>query len=147
MNIKQFMSQDHKDCDLFFAKTETAVSAEDWTEASQTFNAFIEAMEHHLGFEEQVLFPTFEESTGMTTGPTVMMRLEHDQMRDLFAEMRDALKQQQSDDYLGAAETLLMLMQQHNMKEEQILYNMMDQALSSEATDWQQAFKDWNPGA
>ncbi len=147
MNIKQFMSQDHKDCDLFFAKAETAVSAEDWTEANQKFNEFIDAMEHHLGFEEQVLFPTFEESTGMKTGPTEMMRLEHDQMRDLFAEMRDALKHQQSDDYLGMADTLLVLMQQHNMKEEQILYNMMDQTLSSEGTNWQQTFQDWNPRA
>lgn len=143
MNIKQFMSQDHKDCDLLFAKAESAVSAEDWTAANQKFNEFIAAMEHHLGFEEQTLFPAFEEATGMRMGPTEMMRMEHDQMRVLFAEMRDALERQHSDDYLDIADTLLVLMQQHNMKEEQILYNMMDQNLSPEAGNWQQKFQDW----
>ena len=34
--------------------------------------------------------------------------------------------------YAGIAETLLMLMQQHNMKEEHILYPMLDQALDAE---------------
>jgi len=144
MNIKQFMSKDHKDCDLLFAKAEAAVSAEDWTTATQSFNEFIQAMERHLGVEEQDLFPAFEDATGMKMGPTEMMRMEHDQMRVLFVEMRDALERQHSDDYLGIADTLLVMMQQHNMKEEQILYTMMDQHLSDEEGDWQKKFQDWN---
>ena len=119
MNIKQFMAQDHKDCDLLFAKAETAAAKEDWTTASQAF-------ERHLGIEEQELFPAFEEETGVQTGPTEMMRMEHDQMRVLFAEMKYAMEQKNSEDYLGIADTLLILMQQHNMKEEQMFYNMMD---------------------
>ena len=144
MSIKQFMAQDHRDCDLLFAKAENAASKDDWAAASQAFNAFIQAMERHLGIEEQVLFPAFEEETGVLTGPTEMMRMEHDQMRTLFAEMKDAMKQQNSDDYLGAAETLLIMMQQHNMKEEQILYNMMDQRLPDDVNDWQKKYDDWN---
>ena len=143
MNIKEFMAHDHKDCDLLYAKAETAVSVEDWTTANQTFNEFIQAMERHLGIEEKELFPAFEEATGMTMGPTEMMRMEHDQMRVLFVEMRDALERQHSDDYLGIADTLLILMQQHNMKEEQILYNMMNQHLSDDNIQLQQKFQDW----
>ncbi|MDH5610900.1 MAG: hemerythrin domain-containing protein [Gammaproteobacteria bacterium] len=143
MNIKQFMSQDHKDCDYLFAKAEAAVSAEDWTTASQAFNEFIHAMDRHLGIEETELFPAFEETTGMKMGPTEMMRMEHDQMRVLFIEMRDALERQHSDDYLGVADTLLVLMQQHNMKEEQILYNMMDMHLSEEDVHLQKTFLNW----
>jgi hemerythrin-like domain-containing protein len=144
MNIKQFMAQDHRDCDLLFAKAENAAAKDDWAAASQAFNAFVQAMERHFGVEEQVLFPAFEEETGVLTGPTEMMRMEHEQMRTLFAEMKDAMKQQNSDDYLGAAETLLIMMQQHNMKEEQILYNMMDQRLPDEVSDWQKKYDDWN---
>lgn len=144
MNIKQFMAQDHRNCDLLFAKAENAAAKDDWAAASQVFNAFVQAMERHLGVEEQVLFPAFEEETGVLTGPTEMMRMEHDQMRTLFAEMKDAMKQQNSDDYLGAAETLLIMMQQHNMKEEQILYNMMDQRLPDDVNDWQKKYDDWN---
>lgn len=143
MNIKEFMAHDHKDCDLLYVKAETAVSVEDWTTANQAFNEFIQAMERHLGIEEKELFPAFEEATGMTMGPTEMMRMEHDQMRVLFVEMRDALQRQHSDDYLGIADTLLILMQQHNMKEEQILYNMMDQRLTDDNIQLQQKFQDW----
>ena len=144
MNIKEFMSQDHKDCDLLFATAENAVSKNDWETATQAFNEFVQAMERHLGVEEKELFPAFEEETGVVTGPTEMMRMEHDQMRVLFAEMRDALERKHSDDYLGIADTLLILMQQHNIKEEQILYNMMDQRLSDDAGHWQKKFQDWD---
>ena len=146
MNIKQFMAQDHKDCDLLFAKAENAAAKEDWETASQTFSEFVQAMERHLGIEEQELFPAFEEETGILTGPTEMMRMEHEQMRTLFAEMKEAMEQHDSDDYLGAAETLLIMMQQHNMKEEQILYNIMDQRLPENVNHWQTKFNDWNAG-
>ena len=143
MNIKELMAQDHKDCDQIFADAEKAASTEDWTTATQAFNEFIDVMQRHLGIEENDLFPAFEAATGMTMGPTEMMRMEHAQMRELFAEMREAIEQQNSDDYLGASETLLILMQQHNMKEEQILYTMMDQHLSDDNLQLWQKFQDW----
>lgn len=144
MNIKEFMAQDHKDCDLLFATAENAASKEDWPTATQAFNDFVQAMERHLGVEENELFPAFEEATGMTMGPTEMMRSEHEQMRALFVEMREAVETKHSDNYLGISETLLILMQQHNMKEEQILYNMMDQHLTDDISHWQQKFQDWS---
>jgi len=144
MNIKQFMAQDHRDCDLLFANAENAVSKENWDTATELFNDFVKAMERHLGMEEEELFPAFEEATGMVTGPTEMMRMEHEQMRNLFSEMREALEQHDSSDYLGTADTLLILMQQHNMKEEQILYNMMDQHLSEGISRWQKKFQYWD---
>jgi len=144
MNIREFMSQDHKDCDLLFAKAENAASTGDWETASQAFNEFTGAMDRHLGLEEQGLFPAFEEATGMVSGPTEMMRMEHEQMRAQFAEMREALEKKQADDFLGEAETLLILMQQHNIKEEQILYSMMDQHLSEDASHWQQKLQEWD---
>jgi hemerythrin-like domain-containing protein len=144
MNIKQFMAQDHKDCDLLFAKAENAASTGDWETAGLAFDEFIQSMERHLGIEEQELFPAFEEETGVVTGPTEMMRMEHDQMRVLFAEMHYALEQKNSDDFLGIADTLLIMMQQHNIKEEQILYSMMDQRLPEEVRDWQQKFEGWD---
>ena len=145
MNIKQFMAQDHRDCDLLFAKAENTAADGDWETATQAFNEFNQAMERHLGIEEQILFPAFEEETGILTGPTEMMRMEHDQMRALFTEMKDAVEQKDSDEYLGVSETLLILMQQHNMKEEQILYNIMDQRLPDDVGDWRTKFDDWQP--
>ena len=69
----------------------------------------------------------------MSGGPTEMMRYAHEQMRALLAQMREACAARDADAYGGAAETLLMLMQQHNMKEENILYPMCDRALGAGA--------------
>jgi iron-sulfur cluster repair protein YtfE (RIC family) len=41
------------------------------------------------------------------------------------------LQSQDAEAYLGHSETLLLLMRQHNMKEEQVLYPMCEQHLNS----------------
>ena len=46
--------------------------------------------------------------------------------------MANAVDKKDVDDYLGFSETLLIIMQQHNVKEEQVLYPMADQVLGSE---------------
>jgi hemerythrin-like domain-containing protein len=79
------------------------------------------------------LFPAFEAASGMAGGPTQVMRHEHAQMRDLLEQMRGALARRAADTFAGAAETLLILMQQHNMKEENILYPMCNNSLASQA--------------
>ena len=127
--ISQYMTQDHRACDERFASAEEAVSNGDWEAAATLFDGFQQAMERHLGMEEDTLFPEFEQATGNTAGPTRIMRMEHEQMRDLIRQMAAALHAQDADTYLGLSETLLIMMQQHNVKEEQILYPMTDQAL------------------
>ena len=130
--FSSYMSDDHHRCDELFAAAEAAVEGGDWSSAMVAHRRFIEGMQHHFAMEEEVLFPAFEEASGSTMGPTVVMRHEHEQMRQLFGEMDQAVEEQQADDYLGASETLLILMQQHNAKEEQILYPMTDQMLEAQ---------------
>jgi hemerythrin-like domain-containing protein len=132
-SIESFMGQDHKACDDRFARAEAAVGAADWPTAAAEFAAFRGAMERHFEMEESVLFDAFEARTGMSGGPTMVMREEHAQMRDVLASLADAVAAQDADEYLGQAETLNVLMQQHNIKEEQVLYRMMDQHLADEA--------------
>ena len=142
--ISTFMASHHKECDEQFAKAEESIANGDWEQGIKQWQGFANELERHFSREENILFPEFESETGMTGGPTQMMRMEHEQMRTLFAEMKEAMEQQNSDDYLGAAETLLIMMQQHNMKEEQILYNMMDQRLPDDVNNWQKKFENWN---
>jgi iron-sulfur cluster repair protein YtfE (RIC family) len=129
-----FTSQ-HRQCDVIFADAEAAVAAGNWKKAEQKFSAFAAAMECHLTNEEEILFPVFEDRTGMREGPTMVMRDEHVHIRGLIAEMRNDIEQQDADHYLGISETLLILMQQHNTKEEQMLYVMCDKALGHDETD------------
>lgn len=130
--ISSYMTSDHHRCDELFSQAETAASGQDWDAVSADLLVFLDAMRQHFKMEEDVLFPAFEQRTGMNMGPTQVMRIEHVQMRELFDAMSDAVKQHDRDEFLGQAETLLVMMQQHNMKEEQMLYLMADRSLAGE---------------
>ena len=131
-SIHQALSQDHQTCDGMFAETEATVGHGNFTAARSEFARFRAAMERHINAEENIVFPAFEAKTGDRSGPTEIMRSEHQMMRDLFVKMDAALTQQQAQQYLGLSETLLMLLQQHNIKEENILYPMIDRVLGPE---------------
>ncbi len=131
-SIRDFMGDGHRACDELFAAAEEAVAKNDWERARDLSDRFRRATLHHFRMEEDVLFPAFETRTGMSMGPTQVMRGEHVQMRDLMQQMADAAQAGDANAYLGHAETLNMLMQQHNMKEENVLYPMTDQALAGE---------------
>ena len=130
--ITSVMQDHHKLCDEDFAVAEEAAHKGDWAACATTYGKFRNELLAHFGVEEDVLFPAFEERTGMTGGPTQVMRSEHAQMRDLVRQMDGALEQKSADGFGGAAETLLVMMQQHNMKEENILYPMIDQAIGQD---------------
>jgi hemerythrin-like domain-containing protein len=131
--IAAFMTQDHRRCDGLLAAAEEAADKNDWEKATQQTREFVDAMEHHFTMEEQALFPAFEEQTGITQGPTMVMRGEHQQMRGLLSQMQDATERQDATECLSTIETLLIMMQQHNMKEEGMLYPMCDQQLGDVA--------------
>ena len=129
MSTTEALHHHHKHCDQLFADAEAAGVKGDWPAAVADFTRFRDELLAHFSTEEQVLFPAFEAATGMVGGPTQMMRFEHAQMRELLEQMQAAVDQRARDPFAGAAETLLVLMQQHNMKEENILYPMCDRTL------------------
>lgn len=130
MNAIQQLTEQHRLCDADFAIAETAVRQGDWPRARAVFQAFHNGMLQHFALEEDSLFPAFEAATGSQMGPTMVMRNEHSQMRALMQDMAQLLSSEQAGDYLGCADTLLILMQQHNMKEENILYPMCSQHIT-----------------
>ncbi len=130
--IQELLTKDHQVCDQLFADAESAVAKSDLAAGRDAFARFRAAMERHVDAEERLLFPVFEERTGERLGPTEVMRREHKMMRDVIANMDAALAQQQGQRYLGLSETLLVLIQQHNVKEESVLYPMIDQLLNAD---------------
>lgn len=130
--IKEYLTNDHRRCDEMFASMEESAN-NSLEEAKEITQEFIDATEHHFQMEERVMFVEFEQKTGMTQGPTAMMRQEHTQMRGLMNQLMEALEAANKDKFFGLSETLMILMQQHNMKEEQMLYTMAQQHLSAES--------------
>ena len=126
-SIPEFMTTKHRECDELFTESEAAVAKSDWSLALTKWQSFAIELTRHFSQEEDVLFPKFEQATGMKAGPIQVMRMEHQQMRALVQDLDNALAAQAKDEYLGLSETLMVMMQQHNMKEEMMLYPMMAQ--------------------
>jgi len=131
-SIKEYLTADHGRCDELFAAMEDAAT-NSIESAKAAYEEFAKETERHFQMEERVMFLEFEQKTGMTQGPTAMMRHEHAQMRNLISDMGKAIESKDKDKFFGSSETLMILMQQHNMKEEQMLYTMAQQHLSTES--------------
>ena len=131
--LSELFTAHHKHCDDAWADAENAAASGDWAKATAAFDAFTRGLNGHFAAEEEALFPAFEAATGMQGGPPQMMRMEHQQMRQLLDAMQRAVEAKDADAFTGAGETLLVLMQQHNMKEEHILYPMCDASLAGES--------------
>jgi len=130
--ISSYMKHEHRECDTLFAQAEEAMAAGDWNLADERFLAFANETLRHFKREEEILFPAFETQTGMTQGPTQVMKYEHEQVRGLIGNMAEAIEKQDKDAALSLAESMMILLQQHNMKEEQMLYAMCDRQLPPE---------------
>jgi iron-sulfur cluster repair protein YtfE (RIC family) len=129
MQVTETLPDHHRACDDIFADAEKSALAGRWQECEQAFARFRREMAAHFATEEEVLFPAFERASGSSMGPTQMMRMEHAQMNTLIRMLEATIAACDRDGFAGAAETLLIMMQQHNMKEENILYPMCDRAL------------------
>jgi len=123
------MRSEHRECDEIFAAAEKSVIDGNFEEAEKQFLLFADDTLRHFKKEEETLFPTFEEISGSTEGPTRIMRFEHEQVRGLIGKMAEAVENKDSDAYLSLAESMMILLQQHNMKEEQMLYAMCDRII------------------
>jgi hemerythrin-like domain-containing protein len=129
--ITEFLAADHTACDNEFARAEEAALADKWSEAEAAFNKFRDDMAHHFKMEEEILFPELK-AAGGPAGPVHVMLMEHAQIKELLKQMAEAVTQKNAKSYGGLSETLLIVMQQHNHKEENILYGMADDILAHE---------------
>ena len=132
MTISTHMKAEHRECDTLFAAAEEAIAKGEWDAANERFLRFANETLRHFKEEEETLFPAFESATGMTQGPTQVMRYEHEQVKGLIGNMAEAIEKKDKDAALSIAESMMILLQQHNMKEEQMLYAMCDRQLPPE---------------
>jgi hemerythrin-like domain-containing protein len=68
----------------------------------------------------------------LTAEATAVMRSEHAQMRELLRELRDARAGCEAMLLADVVDRLLLLIQQHNPKQENVLYPTVDQTLADQ---------------
>lgn len=129
--VYPFFSQDHRECDSAWVALEQAASNSQLAETRDLWEQFRTRMERHFRMEEEVLFPAFENATGMHGGPTEVMRIEHKQLRSLLAQIGQRVESGDLGGVLDHGDTLMMMIAQHNAKEENMLYPMADDALQA----------------
>jgi iron-sulfur cluster repair protein YtfE (RIC family) len=79
--ISIYYETDHDRLDDLF-KNFQQLKRSDFSKAKQFFKEFKIGLQRHIIWEEEILFPLFEEKTGLKNGgPTEVMRLEHRQIK------------------------------------------------------------------
>ena len=121
----------HQRCDDLFYRTETNIAQRNWKEAIDSFRSFQDVLRLHIRMEEKILLPAFEQTLDGCADPIAMLRSEHKQIIGIVNRMWDAIQCFDPAEYVLHAETLTLLMQQHALKEEEMLYPLLDRALAS----------------
>lgn len=125
--ITEYLHNDHKRLDAILEMVDKQAKAEDYPSAVCCYAEFSCGLTHHIDREEHVLFPVFEKATGMTqSGPTVVMRAEHAEIRHALAQLAQALENKDATGYEAARGSLMGVLAPHNVKEEDILYPTCD---------------------
>jgi hemerythrin-like domain-containing protein len=133
-SLSGFFEQDHRDCDARWVDVEELLDASGIEAARVAGQKYEASMQRHIAMEEEVIFPAFDAKSGMGGGgPVAVMKMEHQQMRGLLEQIGEAIEAGKGQLALDIGDTLLMLIQQHNVKEEGMLYPMAENLLSG---DW-----------
>lgn len=128
--ILSFMGDDHDRLDNIFKEFKNIKN----TNKNKTRNLFHEfkiGLQKHIVWEEEILFPLFENKTGMDdTGPTGVMRMEHRKIKAFLEKIHESLgKNIQTNDL---EDGLIEILTEHNNKEEDILYPWIDNSADEE---------------
>ncbi|MFI5184188.1 MAG: DUF2249 domain-containing protein [Vicinamibacteria bacterium] len=133
--VTEALAWDHDRLDSLEQKAFELFASGDAQGALARWAEFAVGLKRHIRFEEEILFPAFEEKAGIPAGhgPTAVMRGEHREIERLI----DSIGRAFAGD--GAAlplrSDLHRLLGDHNVKEENVLYPGTDRCLDADERD------------
>jgi len=133
--VGEALAWDHDRLDALDRQAFERLAAGDAAGALAVWGEFTVGLRRHIRFEEELLFPTFEERLGVppAAGPTAVMRAEHREIEALIQKIGQALAG--AGGALPLRAELHRVLGEHNVKEERVLYPATDQALRPEERD------------
>ena len=132
-DVTEYLETDHRRLDALLTNIAHLSQAASFPAAAARFAEFACGLNRHIDAEESILFPAFERMTGMAGGPTVVMRMEHVEIRRGMDAVSQALAARDPARCAAAIDALGDSLSSHNMKEEHILYPTTDRVAGSEA--------------
>ncbi|RZI42047.1 hemerythrin domain-containing protein [Herbaspirillum sp. HC18] len=129
--ICEYLKFDHQRCDDLFERVETSIAERNWKDGIHRFRLYDNLMRQHIRMEEKILLPAFAQAMAGSAGPISMLQAEHVRIHGLIERMWEAIREFNAIDFALHAETLTLLMQEHTMKEDDMLYPLLDRALGA----------------
>jgi hemerythrin-like domain-containing protein len=128
-SINEFLTEDHGRLDGLLEGVQEW-KPKDLSKAKELLKEFASALHRHLGWEETVLFPLFEQKTGQT-GLTRTLLAEHQEIRERLEALSEKLEQRDVDSSYEE-KMLVEELGGHNAREEYALYPELDKLLGDE---------------
>src|SRR3989338_6384720 len=134
MTITDYYAKDHDRLDSFL-KNYQQLKRSNFPKAKEAFVQFLFGLKRHIIGEEDILFPLFEKKTGISpaAGPTAVMRTEHRQIKTaleaIHAQVAKGSPETDADEII-----LFSVLNEHNLKDERILYPAIDRSVSEDET-------------
>lgn len=129
--VSDYLAWDHDRLDDVLERALSDAAADKWQAASRRLENFRHGLFRHADLEDELLWPEYEQRTGIRTGgPTQVMRDEHVMIKQAVNGMVQAARERSLPDLEQWHANLLGVLVEHNMKEEQILYPGIDNLLS-----------------
>jgi regulator of cell morphogenesis and NO signaling len=133
--VAEALAWDHDRLDALDRRAFERFAGGDLQGAGATWSELVVGLKRHIRFEEDIVFPTFEQLLGTPSahGPTGMMRAEHREIERLI----DGVGRAFAGDGLAAEwrSDLHRVLGEHNQKEEHVIYPGIDRCLAPPERD------------
>ncbi len=124
--IELYLSEDHRVLERVFREFQ-AEKRLDLEKAKTAFENFTSGLLRHIAWEEEILFPVFEDKTSLKDiGPTVEMRREHQKIRQILGAIRGKIEKGNSGSDRDE-DFLLGILRGHRKKEEDVIFPLLDE--------------------
>jgi uncharacterized protein (DUF2249 family) len=133
--VEEALAWDHDRLDALEQRAFALLAGRDAQGARSTWAEFAVGLKRHIRFEEEILFPAFEERVGAppASGPTAVMRSEHREIERLVDLIGGALAGEGAAFELRAE--LQRVLGEHNTKEEHVIYPATDRSFGPDERD------------
>lgn len=125
--IVNILSRDHSHCDELLLQAELNMEKHRWELGLVMFRKFKQTLVRHLTVEETALFPALAEVMSASVPSINAMRVEHQKIMQVLRELDSAVGERDMDQFVGRAKALNLILQQHNCREEHMLYSISGQ--------------------
>lgn len=126
LTISAFFAKDHDEIDSILAR----VDFRDPAAGLPVLKEFDYRLERHIIWEETVLFPAAGRAEPtLARGPIPVMLQEHVQIRTAKAKVMELMEKGDGVGALARIQEMILVLSDHNMKEENILYPSCDRMI------------------